>query len=133
MIKFDENAIAAANISTATNVNVVDGLVQLLNSWEYGLAQEAVCIAELEVLATSEDRDLDRINKTLKWFNVPFRYRKGNATMVGTLTKVNTDSLELLDKDGKTVIIDSARQLVPFELYNAIHNITEVSDKVISY
>lgn len=131
MIKFNENKFVAANIAAASNVNVIDGLVQLLDSWEYGLAQEAVCLAELEVLATAENRDLDNINKTLTWYKVPFKYRKGNAIMVGTLTKVNNDSVELLDEDGKTVVIDSARRLVPFELYDAIHNINEIYDKTV--
>ncbi len=124
MIKFNENACDAANLAISSDVNVIDGLVQLFNSWEYGLAQEAVCLAEFEVLATAEARDLDLVNNTLKQRNTPFKYRGGNTVKVGTLTKVNTDSVELLDEDGKTVIIDSARQLVPFELYNTIYNLT---------
>lgn len=117
MKKFNEDDFVS------TNVNVIDGLVKLLNSWEFGLAQEAVCAAEFKNLAMAEDRDLDRINNTLKQRNMPFKYRSGNTTKVGTLTKVNNDSVELLDENGETVIIDSARRLVPFELYNAVYTL----------
>lgn len=128
MIKFNENAFDAANVALSSRVNVVDGLVELLNSWEYGLAQEAVCLAEFEVLAEAEDRDLDKINNTLKWYNMPLKYRSGNAVKVGRLTKVNNDSVELLDDDDKTVIIDSARRLVPFELYNAVYHLNNLAN-----
>lgn len=131
MVKFNENEIVAADIATASTADVVDGLVQLLNSWEYGLAQEAVCLAELEALAMVDDRDLDNINKTLTWYKVLFKYRKGNVITVGTLVKVNNDSVELLDEDGKTVVVDSARRLVPFELYDAIQNINEIYNKTV--
>lgn len=123
MIKFNENKFAAADFANASDVNIIDGLVQLLNSWQYGLAQEAVCIAELEVLATADDRDLEKVNKILKWSNKPFSYRKNNSVHLGVLTKVNKDGVELLDEDGKAVTIYSARQLVPFALYNAIHEL----------
>lgn len=125
MKKFNENDFVAANI------NVIDGLAKLLNSREYGLAQEAVCIAEFEVLSIAEDRDLDRINNTLKQRNMPFKYRSGNTIKVGTLTKVNNDSVELLDDDGETVIINNARRLVPFELYNAVYHLNDLANDTI--
>ncbi len=131
MEKLTENDFMAANVAMSTKVNVIDGLVKLLNSREYGLAQEAVCVAEFEVLAMAEGRDLDKINNTLKWYKPPFKYRSGNAIKVGTLNKVNNDSVELLDKGGKTVIIDSARRLVPFVLYNAVYHLNDLANDTV--
>lgn len=132
MIEFSGiNAAGRLNTANSSDRNIIDGLVTLLNCWQYGLAQEAVCIAEFECLAMTDSRDLDHINDTLKWYNTPFKYHSGNAIKVGTLTKVYNDSVELLDEDNNVVVIDSARRLVPFELYNAIYKLNELYNEVI--
>ncbi len=130
MSEFPFNKIAELNTADPRNASIIDGLVQLLSSWQYGLAQEAVCLAEFKVLATANNRDLNKINETLKWLNVPFKYHCGNVTKIGTLTKVHNDCIELLDEDGNDVVIDNARRLVPFELYNAMHKLSEINNEI---